>query len=156
MRFANGTAMNLVCLGLFLSACAISANVTSELLGDPTLESELAAAAAKGVRVRLIAPETVNGVTRDVQQLQLSSLNALKAAGIQVHVTRPPESQDSPYMHARTAVADGKLAYLGSISLSPDSATYNREVGLILDDTRFVRRLENQFEIDFNSKSHVY
>ena len=34
-------------------------DVTSELLGDPTLESELAAAAAKGVRVRLIAPETV-------------------------------------------------------------------------------------------------
>jgi cardiolipin synthase len=131
-------------------------DVTSELLGDPTLESELAAAAAKGVRVRLIAPETVNGATRDVQQLQLSSLNALKAAGIHIHVTRPPESPESPYMHARTAVADGTRAYLGSISLSPDSATYNREVGLILDDARFVRTLQNQFEIDFNSKSQAY
>ena len=114
-------------------------DVTSELLGDPTLESELAAAAAKGVRVRLIAPETVNGATPDMQELQVSSLSALKAAGIHVHVTRPPESPESPYMHARTAVADGRRAYLGSISLSPDSATYNREVGLILDDTHFVR-----------------
>ena len=130
-------------------------DVTSELLGDPTLESELAEAATKGVRVRLIAPETVNGATQDVQQLQLSSLSALKAAGIHVHVTRPPESAESPYMHARTAVADGIRAYLGSISLSPDSPTYNREVGLILDDTHFVRTLQNQFEMDFKSKSHA-
>ena len=140
----------------FIQNARRTLDVTSELLGDPTLESELAAAAAKGVRVRLIAPETVNGATRDIQQLQLSSLSALKAAGIQIHVTRPPESAESPYMHARTAVADGKRAYLGSISLSPDSATHNREVGLILDGEHVVRELQNQFEIDFNSKSHVY
>ena len=66
------------------------------------------------------------------------------------------ESMAAPCMHARTAVADGTRAYLGSISLSPDSPTYNREVGLILDDTRVVRKLQNQFEIDFNSKSHAY
>jgi phosphatidylserine/phosphatidylglycerophosphate/cardiolipin synthase-like enzyme len=131
-------------------------DVTSELLGDPTLESELAAAAAKGVRVRLIAPETVNGATPDMQELQVSSLSALKAAGIHVHVTRPPESPESPYMHARTAVADGKRAYLGSISLSPVSTSYNREVGLILGDEHFVRRLQGQFEVDFNSKSQAY
>jgi phosphatidylserine/phosphatidylglycerophosphate/cardiolipin synthase-like enzyme len=140
----------------FIQKVERTLDVTSELLGDPTLESELAAAAAKGVRVRLIAPEIVNGATRDIQQLQLSSLSALKAAGLHIHVTRPPESPESPYMHARTAVADGKRAYLGSISLSPDSTTYNREVGVILDDTHFVRRLQNQFEIDFNSKSQVY
>ena len=51
----------------------------------------------------------------------------------------PAGKPESPYMHARTAVADGTRAYLGSISLSPDSPTYNREVGLILDDTHFVR-----------------
>jgi len=66
------------------------------------------------------------------------------------------ESMAAPCMHARTAVADGARAYLGSISLSPDSPTYNREVGLILDEKHFVRTLQNQFEIDFNSKSHVY
>jgi CDP-diacylglycerol--glycerol-3-phosphate 3-phosphatidyltransferase/cardiolipin synthase len=86
----------------------------------------------------------------------VSSLSALKAAGIHIHVTRPPEGPESPYMHARTAVADGKRAYLGSISLSPDSTTYNREVGLILDDKHLAGKLQNQFEIDFNSKSHVY
>ena len=59
-------------------------------------------------------------------------------------------------MHARSAVADGKLAYLGSISLSPVSTTYNREVGLILGEEHFVRKLQGQFEIDFNSKSQAY
>jgi phosphatidylserine/phosphatidylglycerophosphate/cardiolipin synthase-like enzyme len=53
-------------------------------------------------------------------------------------------------------VADGARAYLGSISLSPDSPSYNREVGLILDENHFVRTLQNQFEMDFNSKSHAY
>ncbi len=140
----------------FIQNARKTLDVTSELLGNPTLESELAAAAAKGVRVRLIAPENVNGATPDIQELQVSSLGALKAAGIQIHVTRPPESPESPYMHARTAVADGQLAYLGSISLSPDSTTYNRGVGLILGDKHVVEKLQNQFEIDFNSKSHVY
>ena len=59
-------------------------------------------------------------------------------------------------MHARTAVADEKLGYLGSISLSPDSSTYDRGVGLILGDKRFVRKLQHQFEVDFNSKSQAY
>ncbi len=140
----------------FIQNARRTLDVTSELLGDPTLESELAAAAEKGVRVRLIAPERVNGATPDMQQLQVSSLTALKASGIDIHVTRPPESSESPYMHARTAVADGRRAYLGSISLSPDSTTYNREVGLILGDKHVVERLQDQFEIDFNSKSQPY
>ena len=131
-------------------------DVTSELLGDPTLESELAAAVARGVRVRLIAPETVNAGTPEVQALQIAALTALAAAGVQVHVTRAPESLQSPYMHARTAVADGRIAYLGSISLSPDSSTYDRGVGLILGDRQVVRKLQNQFAIDFASHSHPY
>jgi phosphatidylserine/phosphatidylglycerophosphate/cardiolipin synthase-like enzyme len=130
--------------------------VTSELLGNPTLESELAAAAVRGVRVRLIAPEIVNGATPSGQELQARSLRALSAAGLQIHVTRLPEGPQSPYMHARTAVADGKSAYLGSISLSADSTTLNREVGLMLDNTHLVEKLRNQFEIDFSSKSQPY
>jgi phosphatidylserine/phosphatidylglycerophosphate/cardiolipin synthase-like enzyme len=131
-------------------------DVTSELMGDPTLESELAAAVARGVHVRLIAPEEVNNAGPDIQALQIASLDALKAAGVQVRVTRKPETAEWPYMHARTAVVDGRRGYLGSISLSPDSATYNRGVGLILDEPRFVDRLQDQFEIDFTSKTHAY
>ena len=140
----------------FIQKARRTLDVTSELLGNPTLESELAAAVARGVRVRLIAPEIVNGATPSGQELQARSLRALSAAGLQIHVTRLPEGPQSPYMHARTAVADGKRAYLGSISLSADSTTLNREVGLMLDNTHLVEKLRNQFEIDFSSKSQPY
>jgi phosphatidylserine/phosphatidylglycerophosphate/cardiolipin synthase-like enzyme len=126
---------------------------TTELLGNPTLESALFSAVSKGVRVRLIAPEIVNGATPEEQALQESSLTALKGAGVDVHVTRLPESAHFPYMHARMAIVDRKIAYLGSISLSPDSSTFNRGVGLFLDDKPFVKRLHSQFESDFFTKS---
>ena len=82
------------------------------------LESELVADVKRGVKVRLIAPVQVNGGTPEIQQLQIDSLTALAAAGVDVHVSGPDESAQLPYMHARVAVADGKIAYLGSISLS--------------------------------------
>jgi phosphatidylserine/phosphatidylglycerophosphate/cardiolipin synthase-like enzyme len=140
----------------FIQRARRTLDVTSELLGNPTLESELAAAVANGVRVRLIAPEIVNGVPEPVQDLQVASLRALDAAGVDVHVTRLPETARTPYMHARTAVADGRIAYMGSISLSPASATENRDVGLIFDDRRVVDKLQNQFDLDFASKSRPY
>lgn len=140
----------------FIQEARRNLDITSELLGNPTLESELAAAVSRGVHVRLIAPLFVNGASVPEQALQVASLNKLKAAGVDVHVTLPPENVIFPYMHARTAVADRKIAYLGSISLSPDSITFNREVGLILDKFSLVHTLERQFNIDFATKSHAY
>jgi len=140
----------------FIQQAERTLDVTSELLGNPTLESELSAAVAKGVLVRLIAPEIVNGATPEMQELQITSLNQLKAAGIHVHVTTPPETQQFPYMHARTAISDGKRVYLGSISLSPDSTTYNRGVGIILKKKHVVNKMKRQFKIDYHSKSHNF
>lgn len=124
-------------------------DVYTELLGNPVLESELVAAVQRGVRVRLIAPVAVNGATPEIQDLQLASLAALADAGVQVHVSGPAESAELPYMHARAAVIDGKSAYLGSITLSPDSIIFNREMGLILHENEVVRKLTDQFESDF-------
>ena len=84
-------------------------DVYTELLGNLTLESELVAAVKRGVRVRLIAPEQVNGGTTKIQQLQYDSLAALAAAGVDVHVSGPDDTA-LPYMHARAAVVDGKIA----------------------------------------------
>jgi cardiolipin synthase A/B len=137
----------------FIQKAEWTLDVTSELLGNPTLESELAAAVSRGVRVRLIAPEIVNNANLETQELQLSSLNQLKAAEVRVHVTRPPETKQYPYMHARTAIADKKRIYVGSISLSPNSITFNREVGIILRQKHVVDKMQKQFNIDYHSKS---
>ncbi|MGA2404012.1 MAG: phospholipase D-like domain-containing protein [Syntrophobacteraceae bacterium] len=128
-------------------------DVYTELLGNLTLESELVAAVKRGVRVRLIAPRDVNGGTPDIQELQLASLAALATAGVQVHVSGPNESAELPYMHARAALIDGKTAYLGSISLSPDSIAFNREMGLILQEDILVRKLQAQFESDYHLRT---
>jgi cardiolipin synthase A/B len=131
-------------------------DVYTELLGNLTLESELFAAVKRGVRVRLISPVQVNGATPEMQQLQTDSLQALAAAGVDVHVSGPEESAQLPYMHARAAVVDGKISYLGSISLSPDSSTFNREMGLISQQPLLGRRLEMQFESDFRLRTKSY
>lgn len=67
-------------------------DVYTELLGNVSLESELVAAVARGVRVRLIAPLAVNGATPEVQERQIASLTALAEAGVRVHVSGPEQS----------------------------------------------------------------
>jgi phosphatidylserine/phosphatidylglycerophosphate/cardiolipin synthase-like enzyme len=131
-------------------------DVYTELLGNPTLESELAAAVTRGVKVRLIAPQYVNGATPAIQELQDGSLADLVAAGIRVHVSPKEESAARPYMHARAAIADGDIAYLGSISLSPDAITFNREMGLISREREMVRRLQAQFESDYRLRTSPF
>lgn len=58
-------------------------------------------------------------------------------------------------MVARAALVDGRLAYVGSISLSPDSATVNREMGLIEDDPTVVEQLGRQCAQDFRRLTPV-
>jgi cardiolipin synthase A/B len=124
-------------------------DVYTELLGNLTLESELAAATSRGVAVRLISPERVAGGSQEIQERQLASLTALAAAGVNVHVNGGADV-GVPYMHARAAVVDGQTGYLGSVSLSPNATTVNREVGLIVQDKAVVQQLEAQFESDYN------
>jgi cardiolipin synthase A/B len=131
-------------------------DLTTELLGNLTLESELAAAVVRGVKVRLISPVSVNGATPQIQKLQEESLSKLKSAGVQVHVTGPGESRARPYMHARTAVADSEVLYIGSISLSPDSATVNREAGILISDPKLLDLVKARFDADFRDLSHAY
>jgi phosphatidylserine/phosphatidylglycerophosphate/cardiolipin synthase-like enzyme len=131
-------------------------DVYTELLGNPTLEAELVAAVDRGVRVRLISPLEVNGGSQEVQQQQQESLAALAAAGVDLHVSGPQQTRDLPYMHARAAVADGARAYLGSLSLSRDSITFNREVGLLVRDGAVVRGLATQFESDFQLRTRPF
>jgi phosphatidylserine/phosphatidylglycerophosphate/cardiolipin synthase-like enzyme len=124
-------------------------DVYTELLGNPTLEAALVAAVRRGVRVRLVAPAAVNGATPDVAATQTSAIGALARAGVVVRTSRSAGSASSPYLHARAAIVDGRVAYLGSISLSPDSATVNREVGTIVSQRPFVASLRRQFDRDF-------
>ncbi len=141
-------------VGLYQQALQ-SLNVYTELLGNPTLESELAAAVERGVLVRLIAPLHVNGGTKEIQERQLASLTALAASGVNVHVNGR-ETVGLPYMHARAALIDGQTSYLGSASLSPDAITFNREFGLVFSEEAPVRQLQAQFESDYELRTKKF
>jgi len=131
-------------------------DVYSEELGNPTLGAELASAAARGVRVRLITPILVNGAPPAFQAQQDAAVAALAAAGVHIRTSGPVQSATQPYMHARAAVVDGgRLGYVGSISLSPDSATVNREFGMVLHRGRALRELRDRFEADFATLTPV-
>jgi cardiolipin synthase A/B len=56
----------------------------------------------------------------------------------------------------RAALIDGKIAYLGSISLSPDSIAFNREMGLILQEDNVVQKLQAQFESDYRLRTSEF
>ena len=130
-------------------------DVYTELLGNPTLESELVAAVTRGVRVRLISPQHVNGGSQEIQHRQLTALTALSANGVQVHVNGPT-NVPLPYFHARAAVADAQRAYLGSISLSPNGITFNREMTLLFQDSALVQQLQTQFDSDYDLLTHNF
>ncbi|EDY37757.1 conserved hypothetical protein [Cyanobium sp. PCC 7001] len=123
--------------------------VYSEELGNAALESQLVGAVKRGVRVQLVTPAQVNGFTAEQNAQHASAIAALQAVGVAVRTSGPDQSAAQPYMHARAAVVDHRLAYVGSISLSPDSATVNREMGLIKDDPRLVKDLARRFRKDF-------
>ena len=69
----------------------------------------------------------------------------LTAAGV------PVRRMLSPRVHAKTIVADGAQAYLGSENLSATSLDKNREVGLILTWTEAdaVQLVADTFEADW-------
>ena len=111
-------------------------DLDTELLGNLTLESGLVAAVKRGVRVRLIAPVQVNGGTPEIQQLQIDSPTALAAAGVDVHVSGPDEERTIP--HARADGGSRRQDRLPRLeSLSPDSITFNREMGRRSSPSRF-------------------
>jgi phosphatidylserine/phosphatidylglycerophosphate/cardiolipin synthase-like enzyme len=128
-----------------------SVMVYTELLGNEQLEGQLAAAALRGVSVLVITPKVVNGATPSEQLLQTASIAKLLAAGVEVRVSGPTESAAKPYMHARAAIIDDATAYLGSISLSPDSTAHNREFGLVFTDQFTVAKLRQVFGSDWQT-----
>lgn len=121
-------------------------DVTTELVSDPYLEGQLIAAASRGVRVRLIAPDVARNNASNLDQIAF--LNALGVSA-RVTVGQYPPPGAMPYMHAKTMVVDGRAAYLGSIDLDTTVASQDRELGIVVHRPALVRRLAAQFARDW-------
>jgi len=107
----------------------------------------LSAAARDGVDVRLLVPGTsdipmVAGMSR-------SGYRPLLKAGIRVF------EWNGSMLHAKTAVADGRWARVGSSNLNIASWLSNREIDVAIEDAAFASRLEAQYEADLENATEI-
>ena len=107
----------------------------------------LRAAARDGVDVRLLVPGTSDlGL---VSPFSRAGYRALLAAGVRVF------EWNGPMMHAKTAVADGRWARIGSSNLNVASWMGNYELDLTVEDEGVARQLEARYEADLANATEI-
>lgn len=107
----------------------------------------LASAARDGVDVRLLVPGTSDVPL--VASLSRSGYRPLLKAGIRVF------EWNGSMLHAKTAVADGQWARVGSSNLNIASWLGNREIDVAVEDTGFAGLLEEQYERDLANATEI-
>jgi cardiolipin synthase len=122
-----------------LTAAHSNVDVASEVLDDDQVKDVLEDLSSRGIWVRVLvaSPDTV--------AVNAASRQQLERTGVAVRYL------ESPYLHAKYVVVDGRLAYVGSHNLSAGSLDENREVGVITDNVTVVRTIEASFSSDWPS-----
>ncbi len=105
---------------------------------DREVVDALVRAARRGVQVRLIRP-----TPRDSEEEEAANVRRLLRAGGQVRY------MDSPHVHAKVIVVDGKKALIGSMNLTTTSLDFNRELGIVVDAPSVLEPLLRQMERDW-------
>jgi len=115
--------------------------------GDASYVQALRAAARDGVDVRLLVPGATDlPVFRPVSR---AGYRPLLEAGIRVF------EWNGSMIHAKTAVADGRWARVGSTNLNIASWLGNRELDVIVEDERFGAAMEAMFLEDLKNATEV-
>lgn len=107
----------------------------------------LAAAARDGVDVRLLVPGSSD--IPAVGSLSRAGYRPLLEAGVRVF------EWNGSMLHAKTAVADGRWARVGSSNLNVASWIGNCEIDLAIEDEAFARRMEAQYRQDLENATEI-
>ncbi|MHA6203758.1 phospholipase D-like domain-containing protein [Dyella soli] len=107
----------------------------------------LAAAARDGVDVRLLVPGSSDIPV--VASVSRSGYRPLLNAGVRVF------EWNGSMLHAKTAVADGQWARVGSSNLNVASWLGNREIDVAVEDVAFATRLAQQYERDLGNATEI-
>ena len=116
----------------------------------------LRGAAMDGVDVRLLVPNATDIPL--LKPFSRAGYRALLDAGIRIF------EWNGTMLHAKTAVADGRWARVGSTNLNIASWLGNRELDAVIEDTAFAAQMEasylrdlaNSTEIVLNERRKVY
>ena len=107
----------------------------------------LSGAVRDGVDVRLLVPGSNNFPV--VQALSRAGYRPLLEAGVRVF------EWNGPMMHAKTAVADGCWARVGSSNSNLASWISNRELDVVIQDVDFAEQMEAMFEQDLTDATEI-
>jgi cardiolipin synthase len=115
--------------------------------GISTYVQALRAAAQDGVDVRLLVPSTSDIPL--LQPLSRAGYRPLLEAGIRIF------EWNGSMLHAKTAVADGRWARVGSTNLNVASWLGNLELDAVIEDAAFAARMEEVYLRDLTHATEV-
>jgi cardiolipin synthase A/B len=116
-------------------------------IGSTSYIQALRFAAMDGVDVRLLIPGST-----DIPILRAISRSAyypLLEAGVRVY------EWNGSMMHAKTAVADGRWARVGSTNLNPASWIGNYELDVVVEDEGFSKSMEEMYLEDLTGTTEI-
>lgn len=116
-------------------------HLEEEEMQDPQFIQALTSTAGHGVNVEVVLPASSSN-DQGAQQLAQGG----------VHVARVQDSHGgNPYIHAKIIIADGTLAYVGSVNASTQSMDQNREIGVLVASQQLIQQLDGTFTQDYAS-----
>jgi cardiolipin synthase A/B len=107
----------------------------------------LSAASRDGVDVRLLVPQATDIPV--MRALSRSGYRPLLESGVRVY------EWNGPMIHAKTAVADGQWARIGSTNLNPASWVNNWELDVVIEDARIGEEMEQMFLGDLENATEM-
>lgn len=105
-------------------------------------------AARDGVDVRLLVPGSGSDIAM-IQRLTRTGYRSLLDGGVRVF------EWNGPMIHAKTAVADGRWARVGSTNLNVQSWLGNWELDVAIEDERFGREMAAMYEKDLENATEI-
>jgi cardiolipin synthase A/B len=116
-------------------------------VGTPTYIQALAAAAMDGVDVRILLPRTSD--IPIVRSLSQTGYRTLLESGVRIF------EWNGTMLHAKTAVADGRWARVGSTNLNIASWIGNWELDVVVEDQKFAEEMENMYLSDLGNATEI-
>lgn len=120
-----------------------SIDVTIYELTDTTFTADLAAAAKKGVTVRVILDQNAE------KSRNTTAYNYLKSNGVSVHWANTKYA----YTHQKTITVDATTSAIMTLNLTPTYYSTSRDYAVITNDAADVAAIETTFNADFTNTS---
>lgn len=120
---------------------------TPYLIPDYNLLSALRNAAFRGIDVRIITPHIPD--KKIVFNMTRSNYRHLLKSGVKIYEYTPG------FVHAKSIIADGKAAFVGTVNLDYRSLVHHYECGAVMYGTPCIKDIEKDFADTFEKSREI-